>query len=89
MVRFCDITNLLLVVGVDQKLPSAMFSTDTTTSKASLLAMVFLAEHKGTREVYAIKSLKKDLIIQEDDNLNEQKVLETSIPHWSPLLLPD
>ena len=37
-----------------------------------------MTEHKGTREVYAIKSSKKDLIIQEDDvecTLNEWKVL--------------
>ena len=39
---------------------------------------VFLAEHKVSKEVYAIKSLKKDLIVQEDDvecTLNERKVL--------------
>jgi serine/threonine protein kinase len=39
---------------------------------------VFLAEHKSTKEIYAIKSLKKDLIVQEDDiecTLNERKVL--------------
>lgn len=39
---------------------------------------VFLAEHKASKEVFAIKSLKKDLIVQEDDvecTLNERKVL--------------
>ena len=42
------------------------------------LLQVFLAEHKKSKEVYAIKSLKKDLIVQEDDvecTLNERKVL--------------
>lgn len=42
------------------------------------LLQVFLAEHKASKEVYAIKSLKKDLIVQEDDvecTLNERKVL--------------
>ena len=39
---------------------------------------MFLAEHKQSKEVYAIKSLKKDLIVQEDDvecTMNERKVL--------------
>ena len=42
------------------------------------LSQVFLAEDKKSKEVYAIKSLKKDLIVQEDDvecTLNERKVL--------------
>ena len=37
-----------------------------------------MAEHKSSKDVYAIKSLKKDLIVQEDDvecTLNERKVL--------------
>ncbi len=48
---------------------------------------VFLAEHKSSKEVYAIKSLKKDIIVQVDDvqyTLNERKVL--TIPDKSPFL---
>ena len=44
----------------------------------SLPLQVFLAEQRSTKEVFAIKSLKKDLIVQEDDvecTLNERKVL--------------
>ena len=45
---------------------------------SSLRLQVFLAEHRSTKEVFAIKRLKKDLIVQEDDvecTLNERKVL--------------
>jgi len=42
------------------------------------MEQVFLAEHKATKKVYAIKSMKKDLIVREDDVdgvLNERQVL--------------
>lgn len=48
---------------------------------------MFLAEHKESKEVFAIKSLKKDLVVQEDDvecTMNERKVL--ALPSKSPFL---
>ena len=44
----------------------------------SITSQVFLAEHKTTKEVYAIKAMKKDLVAKEDvveGTLNERKVL--------------
>ena len=39
---------------------------------------VFLAEHKGTNEIYAMKSLRKDLVVLDDDiecTLTERNIL--------------
>ena len=58
-------------------LPSATYSS-ICSSLFLVFQKVFLAEHKITKEVYAIKSLKKDLIVKEDDVeciLNERHVL--------------
>ena len=64
-------------------------STPTSLSHRSstsvcCLSQVLLAELKGTQQYYAVKALKKDVVLEDDDiegYLVERRVMQLGISH--------
>jgi len=63
----------------------ALKSTQSNPISFALSSVqVLLAELKGTQEIYAIKALKKDVVLEDDDidcYLVERRVMQLGIDH--------